>query len=189
MTNTTRRQAIDNELAIRRPIALIGLMGAGKSSVGRRLARRLDLPFLDADSEIEAAAGRSIADIFEELGEAAFRDGERRVIARLLAGPTHVLATGGGAFIDSECRALLLARTTVVWLRADLELLLERVSRRDTRPLLRNGDQREIMERLMATRHPIYAQAHLTVDSGGGPLSKTVNAIIEALEDFSHEPG
>lgn len=171
------------DYAIRRPIALVGLMGAGKTSVGRRLARRLGLPFADADSEIEAAAGRSVADIFDELGEKAFRDGERKVIARLLDGPTKVLATGGGAFIDEACRALLLERATVIWLRAELEVLLDRVARRDTRPLLRGGDRRAILQKLLSVREPIYAQAHLTVDSCEGPHEKTVSAILRALED------
>ena len=128
-----------------RTVALVGMMGAGKSSVGRRLASRLDVPFRDADSEIEAAAGCSISDIFERFGEAAFREGERKVIARLLLEPPHILATGGGAFIEETTREQIKANTVSVWLRAPVELLLNRVVRRDTRPLLRGDDPRRII--------------------------------------------
>src|SRR3989338_5484193 len=124
----------------RKTIVLVGLMGVGKSSVGRRLATALNLPFRDADNEVEAAAGRSISEIFADLGEAAFRDGERRVIARLLDEPPHVLATGGGAFVNAETRALINEKALSVWLKADVELLARRVSRKDTRPLLKGKD-------------------------------------------------
>ncbi len=165
-----------------RTIALVGLMGAGKTTVGRRLAERLDVPFTDADDEIAAAAGRTITEIFEEFGEAQFRDGERRVIERLLDGPPGVLATGGGAFMDPRTRALLKERAISVWLRADLEVLMRRVSRRDTRPLLRVADPRARMRALMAERHPVYAEADIVVDSGDGPKADTVEAIVQAIQ-------
>jgi len=162
-------------------IALVGLMGAGKTSIGRRLAQRLDLPFVDADTEIEAAAGATIEEIFQRDGEAGFRDGERRVVARLLDAPPRVIATGGGAFIDPSTRALLRAAAITVWLRADLELMLARVSRRDNRPLLKNVDRRAVLERLIAERYPVYAQAELTIDSIDGPPDATVERVIAAL--------
>jgi shikimate kinase len=165
----------------KRPIVLVGLMGAGKSTVGRRLASALRLPFHDADQEIEKAAGCSISDFFDQYGEAAFRDGERKVIARLLDGPRHVLATGGGAFMDPTTRALIKERGLSVWLRANIELLMERVAKRPTRPLLKNGDPRGTMERLMAERYPIYAEADVTVDSNGGPHDVIVQQILSQL--------
>lgn len=165
-----------------RTIALVGLMGVGKTSVGRRLAHALHLPFRDADEEIEIAAGRSVADIFAELGEPEFRAGERRVIARLLGDPPHVLATGGGAFMNFETRELLLERALVVWLKADLDVLVRRVGRKDTRPLLRGKDPREVLGRLMEERYPAYAQAHLTVDTGDTPHHSAVEAVLLALQ-------
>jgi shikimate kinase len=162
-------------------IALVGLMGVGKTSIGRRLAQRLDLPFVDADAEIEAAAGASIEEIFQRHGEAAFRDGERRVMARLLDAPPHVIATGGGTFIDRSTRALLRAAAITVWLRADLELMLARVSRRDNRPLLKNVDRRAVLERLIAERYPVYAEADLTIESIDGPPDATVERVLAAL--------
>jgi shikimate kinase len=165
----------------KRPIVLVGLMGAGKSTVGRRLASALRLPFHDADQEIEKAAGCSISDFFDQYGEAAFRDGERKVIARLLDGPRHVLATGGGAFMDPTTRALIKERGLSVWLRANIELLMERVAKRPTRPLLKNGDPRGTMERLMAERYPVYAEADVTVDSNGGPHDVIVQQILSEL--------
>lgn len=167
---------------LRRTIALVGMMGAGKSSVGRRLAAKLDVPFCDADSEIEMAAGCSIADIFDRYGEAAFREGERKVIARLLRDPPHVLATGGGAFIDEETRTDIASRATSIWLRAPVGLLMARVGRRDTRPLLRNGDPHKIMEQLLREREPVYATADLAVDSEDGPHQTAVDRILVALE-------
>jgi shikimate kinase len=165
-----------------RTIALVGLMGAGKSSIGRRLAHALNLPFRDADEEVERAAARSIPDIFEELGEAAFRDGERRVIARLLDEPPHVLATGGGAFMNPETRALIGKKAVSVWLKADMEVILRRVSRRSDRPLLAGDeDPRVVLERLAAERYPIYALADITVESGEAAHQATVEAIIQAL--------
>ena len=165
----------------RRTIVLVGLMGAGKSKVGRRLALRLGLPFSDSDPEIEAAAGETIEEIFANRGEQVFRDGERRVIARLLAQPVHVLATGGGAFMDPMTRSLIGRRGVSLWLRADLDTLVTRVLRRNDRPLLKRGDPRVILGELMQRRHPIYAEADLTVDSGAGSPEVTVNRVIAAL--------
>lgn len=168
-----------------RSIALIGLMGAGKSSVGRRLAKRLRLPFVDSDTEIEQAAGLSVADIFERFGEPYFRDGERRVIARLASGPPRVIATGGGAFIDPATRALLLERCTVVWLDADVDTLAERVSRNDKRPLLRGKDPRALLASLAEVRNPVYAEAHLRVESGPAPAERVVDRLVAALAERS----
>ncbi len=164
-------------------IVLVGLMGVGKTSVGKRLAARLGVPFVDADGEIEKAAGCSINDIFEAHGEAAFRDGERRVIARLLKAPPHVLATGGGAFLDADTRALVRVRGVSVWLRADIDTLVRRVARRRDRPLLQDGDPREILTRLMAARHPTYAEADIVVESSGAPHDRVVDKIVAALKD------
>jgi shikimate kinase len=165
----------------RRTIVLVGLMGAGKSKIGRRLALRLGLPFFDSDPEIEAAAGETIEEIFANRGERVFRNGERRVIARLLAQPVHVLATGGGAFMDPMTRALIARRGVSLWLRADLDILVARVLRRGDRPLLKRGDPREILADLIQQRHPIYAEADVTVDSGAGSPEATVNRVIAAL--------
>ncbi len=165
-------------------IVLVGLMGAGKTSVGRLLAKRLDLEFIDADDEIEQAARCSIEQIFESHGEAEFRDGERRVIARLLTGPTHVLATGGGAFMRKETRDAIRGWGISVWLRADLDLLLRRVSRRKNRPLLRNENPRQTLEKLMEERYPVYAEADIVVDSGDRPPGTIVDNVIESIETF-----
>ncbi len=164
-----------------RAIVLVGLMGAGKTKIGRRLAARLNLPFFDSDTEIEAAAGETIEEIFRNRGEAVFRDGERRVIARLLAQPVHVLATGGGAFMDPETRAVIARCGVSVWLRADLDVLLARVARRNNRPLLQQSDPRTVLAELIERRHPIYAEADLTIDSGDGPLELTTTRVIAAL--------
>lgn len=164
-------------------IALVGLMGAGKTSIGRRLAQQLRLPFVDADAEIEAAAGSTIEEIFQRHGEAAFRDGERRVIARLVDGPLQVLATGGGAFMDPGTRALIRARCVSLWLRASLPLMLARVGRRNNRPLLKDGDPEAILERLIAERYPLYAEADITVDSIDGPPELTLERVMAALGD------
>ena len=169
-------------------IALVGLMGAGKSSIGRRLAIVLGLPFIDADTEIEAAAGLTIEEIFARDGEAAFRSGERRVIARLLDNPTQILATGGGAFMDPATRALILERTISVWLKADLDLLLARVGRRNNRPLLKTGDPRTVLARLIEERYPIYAEADITVESVDGPPEATLAKVMDAVAQFLNVP-
>ena len=164
-----------------RCIVLVGLMGAGKSTVGKRLAKRLNLAFVDSDEEIERAADRTISEIFERFGEASFRDGERRVIARLVGGPPKVIATGGGAFMDPRTRSLILDRGIAVWLDADIATLVDRVARRDNRPLLSGKDPGEVLERLAAIRNPVYAQAHLRIRSQAMPHERTVERIIEAL--------
>ena len=164
-----------------RTIALVGLMGVGKSTVGRRLAARLGLPFADGDDEIERAAGMSVSEIFATMGEAAFRDGEARVMRRLLEGPRMVMATGGGAVLNTETRELLKANTVMVWLKADLKTVASRVQRRDTRPLLRGKDALQALTAMAEVRYPVYEQAHLTVDSGSGAHSEAVDAIIKAL--------
>ncbi|HEY0928208.1 shikimate kinase [Brevundimonas sp.] len=165
-----------------RTIALVGLMGVGKSTVGRRLAKRLGLPFADGDEEIESAAGMTVSDIFASMGEGEFRAGEARVMRRLLEGPRLVLATGGGAMLNAETRALLKARAVTVWMRADLEVIAQRVQRRDTRPLLRGKDPLETLRTLAEARYPVYGEADLTVDVAGGAHTQAVDAIVEALE-------
>ncbi|MBX3510391.1 MAG: shikimate kinase [Hyphomonadaceae bacterium] len=160
-------------------------MGAGKTTVGRRLAAALSLPFLDADAEIVSAAGQSIDEIFAQHGECEFRRGERNVIARLLQGPVHVLATGGGAFINPQTRALMKQRAISIWLKAPIDVLMKRVEKRDDRPLLKEDDPRAVMERLMADRYPIYAEADITIESAHGPHNAAVAAIIEALRAYS----
>lgn len=168
---------------LKRTVALVGMMGAGKSALGRRLAARLGVEFRDADTEIEAAAGCTINEIFARFGESAFRDGERKVIARLLALPPHVLATGGGAFIDPETHARIKKDAVSVWINVPLEVLIARVGRRDTRPMLKNGDLAEIMARLLKDREPIYAQADMTVNSEDGPHQSAVDHIVQILTD------
>ncbi len=162
-------------------IVLVGIMGAGKSAIGRRLAQRLGLPFVDADDEIEAAAGCTISEIFERFGEAEFRQGEERVIARLLQGPPHVVATGGGAFMSERTREAIQRDGVSVWLRADLETLMRRVRRRQNRPLLQTADPEETMRELMERRYPIYGEADHIIDSSDGPHARVVEAIVEAL--------
>jgi shikimate kinase len=176
-----RRALAVRRFVPRRTIVLVGLMGAGKTKIGRRLAIRLGLPFFDSDQEIEAAAGETIEEIFANRGERAFREGERRVIARLLTNPVHVLATGGGAFIDPLTRAAVRRRGVSLWLRADLDVLVQRVSRRHDRPLLNAGDPRAILAQLIERRHPIYGEADITIDSGEGSPEATVNRGIAAL--------
>jgi shikimate kinase len=162
-------------------LVLIGLMGAGKSAVGRRLAASLNLPFTDADSEIEAAAGQSIAEIFAEHGEAYFRTGERKVIARLLENGPQVLATGGGAYMDPETRAAVKEHGISIWLKASLRVLMKRVGRRDNRPLLQVDNPETVMKKLMAERDPVYAEADITVESKEAPHEVMVGSIIDAL--------
>ncbi|HEY1425213.1 MAG TPA: shikimate kinase [Caulobacteraceae bacterium] len=164
-------------------IALVGLSGVGKSSIGRRLAAALGMPFRDADAEVEAAAGRPIAEIFEQYGEAAFRDGERRVIARLLADPPHVLATGGGAFMHPETRRLIKEKAISVWLKADIEVLARRVSRKESRPLLAGRDPADVLAAQARDRYPVYAEADLTVETGDTPHLVAVDAILKALAE------
>jgi shikimate kinase len=179
--SSNRKVAETRWFVPRRAIVLVGLMGAGKSKIGRRLALRLGLPFFDSDPEIEAAAGESIEEIFANRGEQVFRDGERRVITRLLAQPVHVLATGGGAFMDPATRAMIAHRGVSVWLRADLDILVARVLRRSNRPLLKKGDPKEILAELIERRHPVYAEADVVVDSGEGSPEATVSRAIAAL--------
>ena len=171
----------DHNVPVDRSIVLVGMMGAGKSAVGRQLAQRIGLPFADADHEIEQAADCSVAEIFEQFGEEYFRAGERRVIARLVEAGPIVLATGGGAFIDPATRALLLEQTTTVWLNAEFDVLWERVSKRSHRPLLRTQDPQGTLRKLMEERYPIYEQAHLTVISDRAPKEQTVLRVMEAL--------
>lgn len=165
-----------------RSIVLVGMMGSGKSTIGRRLGARLHVPFLDADHEIEIAhAGMTVSEIFAQHGEPYFRDGEARVIARLLETGPCVIATGGGAFMNEETRALILSGAIAIWLDADIRTLVERVSRRNTRPLLRNGNPAEVLTRLAEQRNPIYAEAQIHVRSKDGPHHRTVTAILEGL--------
>ena len=167
----------------RRSIVLVGMMGAGKSSVGRRLAARLGIPFIDADGKIEEAAQMTIADIFETYGEADFRSAEARVIARLLEGGPQVLATGGGAFMNAETRTAVRAKGITFWLKADFEVLLRRVKRRSDRPLLKTGDPAETLKRLMAERYPVYAEADVTIHSRDVPHEKIVDEILACLSE------
>lgn len=167
-----------------RSLVLVGLMGAGKSAIGRRIAARFGLPFADVDLEIERAAGLTIEDIFETYGEAAFRDVERRVIARLLRDDLQVVSTGGGAFMDMDTRQVIAERGISLWLRADLDLLVARTGRRNNRPLLKQGNRRDILAKLMDQRYPVYAKADITIDSRDGPVESTVEAALSAVSDF-----
>ena len=167
-----------------RSVVLVGLMGAGKTSIGRRMAARMGLPFRDADAEIELAAGCSVPEVFRRYGEKDFRDGERRVIRRLLAGDPLVLATGGGAYMDAETRATIRAEGVSVWLRCKLPTLVRRVASRNNRPLLANGNATETLARLMEARHPTYAEADLVVDCGDEPPDHTTSKVIQALRDW-----
>ena len=176
-----RKVAETHRFVPSRTIVVVGLMGAGKSKVGRRLALRLGLPFFDSDREIETAAGETIEEIFANRGERVFRAGERRVIARLLAQPVHVLATGGGAFMDPATRELVARRGVSLWLRADLDVLVSRVLRRSNRPLLKQGNPRVILAELIERRYPLYAEADVVVDSGEGSPEATVTRAIAAL--------
>lgn len=181
----------DREIAqlarrIDRPVVLVGMMGVGKSSVGKRLATMLHWPFVDADDEIERSARMSIPEIFAAFGEDYFRDGERRVIARLLAEDRSrsVIATGGGAFCNPATRQLILERAVAVWLDSDIDTLVERTARKDNRPLLRDGDPREILGRLRAERAPDYAHAPIHVISADGPHTQTVNRVLEGISQW-----
>jgi shikimate kinase len=174
--------------ALDRAVVLVGLMGAGKSCIGKRLAQRLGVPFMDADAEIEQAAGLTIAEMFAKYGEAAFRDGERRVMARLLQGPPGVLSAGGGAFMDPETRRLIKERGISIWLRADLDTLVARTKGRTHRPLLNNGDPRETLAEMMRVRHPVYAEADIVVDSGLDNPNVTSARVNAALDSFLARP-
>lgn len=166
-----------------RPIVLVGLMGAGKSTVGRRLAKRLGIPFVDSDVEIEEASGASTAELFERYGERDFRDGERRLVARLVDGTVRVIATGGGAFIDPRTRELLNERAITVWLDAPIEILAERTARRNTRPLLQKGNRAATLYRLSEERQPMYEEAQIHIRSGAGAHGDVVEAIVAAISD------
>jgi shikimate kinase len=187
------RRSIARELAAvkrhlgGRPIVLVGLMGAGKSSIGRRLAGKLGLPFVDADQEIEAAAGKTIAEIFADHGELYFRDGERRVICRLMDGGEQVIATGGGAFVNEETRARIKHGGVSVWLKAELPLLMKRVLKRNDRPLLRNDDPEAVMKDLMAKRYPVYAEADVTVESRDVQHAQMVSDVVRAIAALDRE--
>lgn len=169
---------------IDRPIVLVGMMGVGKSTIGRRLAATLKLPFADADEEIEKAAQMAVSEIFERFGEDYFRDGERRVIARLMDEQPSVIATGGGAFCQDETRALLLEKAITVWIDCDVDTLVERVGRKDTRPLLRGGDPREIITRIKQERERFYSQAPIHIVSETGPHQQTTTRILKAIDQW-----
>jgi shikimate kinase len=167
-----------------RPIVLVGLMGAGKTTIGRRLAAKLGLAFVDADQEIEFAAGKTIPEIFADHGEAYFREGERKVIARLLSGGAMILATGGGAFMNDETRENIHKSGVVVWLKADLPLLMKRVKKRSNRPLLKTEDPENVMRRLIEERYPVYSKADVTVESRDVAHSSMVGDVIKALAQW-----
>jgi len=169
---------------LNRPVVLVGLMGVGKSTVGRRLAKRLGLPFVDSDSEIEETVGLPWGELFERYGEEDYRDGERRLVARLVDGQVRVIATGGGVFVDPRTRQLLQERAITVWLDAPIDVLAERTARRDTRPLLKNGDPKGTLERLARSERQAYSEAHIHVKSGNGAHRDVVESIVRALEDY-----
>jgi shikimate kinase len=186
LAETHKHDAKPTKLA--RTIVLVGLMGAGKSCIGRRLASRVGLSFIDADSEVERAAGCSIAEIFKRYGESAFRDGERRVMARLLNGPPSILAAGGGAFMDTQTRALIRTHAVSVWLRADLDTLASRTTGRSHRPLLNSGNPRDTLANLIEKRYPVYAEADITVDTGLDNPNVTCTRVLTSLEQFLGAP-
>ena len=171
-----------------RPVVLVGLMGVGKSTVGRRLARRLGVPFVDSDSAIEDASGFSAAEVYERYGESDFRDGERRLVARLVEGEIRVIATGGGAYVDPRTREILNQRAITVWLDAPVDILTERTGRRDTRAQLRKGDPKATLTKLSEQRRPAYEEAHIHIMSGDGAHRDVVESIVRALEDYIGRP-
>ncbi len=177
------QQTVKTRAVLRRHVVFVGLMGAGKSAIGRRVATRIGARFRDSDTEIEKAAGMSIADIFAVHGEADFRAGERRVIARLLGEPPMILATGGGAYMNDDTRALLSERATTIWMRAELDVLVRRCAKRNHRPLLRTGDPRATLAGLIETRHPVYRHADIVVESRDEPYEIAMDAIVGALRD------
>ena len=183
-TQTEPDAAQSPPLHLTKSVVMVGLMGAGKSRIGRELAAKLNYPFVDADDEIEKAAGKTISEIFEDHGEAEFREGERKVIARLLAGGPQVLATGGGAYMDAETRARIAEKGISVWLKADLSVLMRRVSRRDNRPLLKTGKPSAVMARLMEERYPTYAKADIVAESRDVPHEQIVSEIAAMLNDL-----
>jgi shikimate kinase len=170
-------------MTLQKTVALVGMMGAGKTSLGRRLAARLEVPFRDADQEIETAAGLTVSEIFVKFGEPYFRDGERRVIARLLSEAPHILASGGGAFMDPDTRAAMRQSALTIWLKAPAGVLLSRVKKRDTRPLLQGGDPKETIEKLLAVREPVYAQADITLECVDESHHSAVDRIIAVLRE------
>ena len=182
MTHSTRYPTLD----CTQTIVLVGMMGAGKTTVGRRLAPRLGLPFLDADAEIEKASGMSVSDLFQLHGEKSFREGEARVIKRILEGPPHVLATGGGAVTHEATRHLIKEKSVSVWIKAEIDTIVRRATRRGTRPLLKTGDPKETITNLMNARHDFYAAADIHVDSQPGPHINTVNLVVDLLHDHLH---
>jgi shikimate kinase len=185
MTSHDHDNISENDSAIfpviDRPIVLVGTMGVGKSSIGKKLAERLNMPFVDSDTEIEQASGMKISEIFAKYGEPYFRDGEKRVIGRLIEGPPKVVATGGGAFIQPETRAIILQHARTIWLDASIEVLVDRVSRRNNRPLLKGKDPFEVLTNLKTVRDPLYRLAEIHISSDNAPHARTVANIIEAL--------
>lgn len=183
-TQAEQEAAQDTPLHLTKPVVMVGMMGAGKSRIGRELAARLNYEFVDADDEIIDAAGCSISDIFELYGEEAFRDVEMKVITRLLSNPPRIIATGGGAFMNDAIREKIALGGISIWLKADIDVLVERTSRRKGRPLLAIGDPKEILEGLMKQRYPVYATADIAVDSLDIPIDETVDVVENALENF-----
>lgn len=183
----TKSKRYSTSLVLPKTLVLVGMMGAGKSSIGWRIAQKLGIPFHDTDQEVERAAGCSVADIFETWGEKAFRDAERRVIKRLLSNQVQVISTGDGAFVDPDSQALIKKNAISLWLRADPEILYERVIRRDTRPLLFDGDARQILEEMIERRYPIYAKADLIVESNDDAHEATVERVMEALKNHIYD--
>ena len=183
-------QSLDEELVddikrlLDRPVVLIGMMGAGKTRMGRQLSQLLKLPFTDSDDEIEKAAGMEIPEIFDRFGEDYFRDGERRVIERLIDNGVGVIATGGGAMMTEETKSLISDKTLSVWVRADMEVMIERTSRKDNRPLLKDKDPEEIFTELIDKRYPVYEKADIVIDSHNGPAEAILNQLLDRMQRF-----